>query len=412
VTVPEPADRADVSVVVVARGDEACLVVGVRSVLTALDHAARPGAGAAHPGTTWLRGERLHGELLLLVGDVALLPADLPVDPRVRVLAASGASGGRARNLGVAAARGRYLLFTDPASRVPPTWVTVLTEPLRTGHADLVGGPVHLAEPTVRPWLTPEVAAAYLDVVPDPPGAAFSGSSAGATRAVLEAVGFDEDLGTARLPYTGDVVFRRDVVATGLRAIAVQGASVERVIPEPELTRRALAARARAHGRGAAYVDRHLRDVRPPLAATLVRLAGRVVLVCVRGRGLRAGLDAHAAAAYHRELLRLRSAPYRERPRSAAGDVPGGAGAPRAAAPAVLVPRDSVPPTALPPAVERPVVRVVVRDDARRGSVAQFWGRGRSRAADVRAADLRAAQPTTGRRAAPPAPDLREPTAS
>ena len=24
-------------------------------------------------------------------------------------------------------------------------------------------------------------------------------------------------LGTARLPYTGDVVFRRDVVATGLR---------------------------------------------------------------------------------------------------------------------------------------------------------------------------------------------------
>lgn len=409
---PEPADRADVSVVVVARGDEPGLAAGVCSVLTSLDHAARPSGGAAHPGTTWLRGERLHGEVLLLVRDVGLLPADLPGDPRVRVVAASGASGGRARNLGVAAARGRYLLFTDPASRVPPTWVAVLTEPLRTGHADLVGGPVHLASSAARSWLTPEVAAAYLDVVPDPPGAAFSGSSAGATRAVLEAVGFDEDLGTARLPYTGDVVFRRDVVATGLRAVAVDGASVERVLPEPELTPRAMTARARAHGRGAAYVDRHLRDVRPSLAATLLRLAGRVALACVPGRDLAARLDAHAAVAYHRELLRLRGAPYRERPRSAAGDVPGGAGAPRAAAPAVLVPRDSVPPTALPPAVERPVVRVVARDDARRGSVAQFWGRGRSRAGDVRAADLRAAQPATGRRAAPPAPDLREPTAS
>lgn len=342
--------RADVSVVVVARGDEPGLTDALRSVLAALDHVAR---GGAHPGG-WLRGERLGGEVVLVVHDLGALPPAARADARVRVVAAPGTGDGRARNIGVAAARGRYLLFTEPDARVPRGWVAGMTEPLRTGRADLVGGAVRLADQGPA-RLDDATAAAYLDVVPDPPevGRAFSGVSAAATRAVLEAVGFDESLGTARYPYTVDVVFRRDVIGAGFRESAVAGVPVERYLPPGALGRRPLVARARAHGRGAAYLDRHARESHPAALPTLIRLAGRVLLLAwLTARRARpsALLPAHAAVAHHRELLRLRRAPYRQPPRSAAGDVPGGAGAPRAAAPVALVPRDSVPPTPLPPA--------------------------------------------------------------
>lgn len=379
--------RADVSVVVVARGDEHGLARTLRSLLESLDHAA----GRRDHRTSWLRGERLHGELLLVARDLGRLPA-LPADPRLRVVAAPGVTGGRARNLGVAAARGRYLLFTDAQVRVPADWVLALTAPLRAGRADLAGGAVRLTANLERPWLTPDLAAAYLDLVPDPPevGRAFSGVSMAATRAVLEAVGFDEALGTARCPDGLDVVFRRDVVGAGFRERAVAGAAVERDLGPRALVRRALIERARGHGRAAAYVDRRLRDVRPAASLVLLRLAGRWLglLALGHGRGhARARLRAHAAVAYHRETLRLLRAPVRERPASAAGDAPGGGGAPRSAVPVALLPRDSVPPTALPAAEPAPdeAAAAAVVDEGERGAVHQFWDRGRSRGAEARA---------------------------
>jgi len=375
--------RADVSVVVVARGDEHGLPQTLRSLLDSLDHAA----GRRDDRTSWLRGERLHGELLLVARDLGRLPA-LPDDPRLRVVAAPGVTGGRARNVGVAAARGRYLLFTDAQVRVPADWVLALTAPLRAGRADLTGGAVRLAANLERPWLTADLAAAYLDLVPDPPevGRAFSGVSMAATRAVLEAVGFDEALGTARCPDGLDVVFRRDVVGAGFRERAVEGAAVERDLGPRALVRRALIERARGHGRAAAYVDRRLRDVRPAAPVVLLRLVGRWLRLLALGHGrghARARLRAHAAVAYHRETLRLLRAPVRERPASAAGDVPGGGGAPRATVPVALLPRDSVPPTALPAAEPAPAAASV--DEGERGAVHQFWDRGRSRGAEARA---------------------------
>ena len=396
---PDATARADISVVLVAQGDEPGLPGTLRTVLAALDRAAH--GTSEHPGATWLRGERLHGEVLLVLRDVGRLPAAASTargrDHRVRVLAAPGVSQGRARNLAVAAARGRYLLFTDPEVRVPADWAVAMTAPLRAGQADLVGGAVRLADALERPWLGPELAAAYLDVVPDPPepGRAFSGVSAGVTRAVLEAVGFDEALGTARLPYAGDVVFRRDVVGAGFREHAVAGVPVELAIGHRALTRSALLARARAHGRGAAYVDRHLRDARPGVAAELLRLVGRGLQVVALGGGrgrAAARMRAQAAFAYHREMLGLLRAPYRERPRSAAGDLPGGAGAPRAVAPVALVHRTDTTPTALPPLADASAAAAGVQDPAgpadagSRGSVYQFWGRGGSRGARTRAA--------------------------
>ncbi|WP_158372851.1 glycosyltransferase [Cellulosimicrobium cellulans] len=368
--------RADVSVVVVARGDEPGLAPSITCTLASLGDAARERRGAA------LRGDRLGGELVLVLHDVAPLPAGVAADPRVRVVAAPGVSGGRARNIGVAAARGRYLLFTEPDARVPSGWVRAMTAPLRAGRADLVAGAVVPAsDGPVR--LADADAAAYLDVVPDPPvvGHGFSGVSMAATRAVFEAVGFDEALGTARYPYTADVALRRDAVGAGFREAAVAGVPVVRHLPSGALGRGALAARARAHGRGAAYLDRHAREPAPAALPVLVRLVGRALLLAwaeVRGARPSVLLPAHAALARHRELLRLRRVPVRVPPRSAAGDVPGGAGAPRSAAPVALVTRDSVPATPLPSPPPAAAVgpargRTGDQDQGARGSALDLW---------------------------------------
>lgn len=388
------AARADLSVVVVAQGSEAALLTAVRSVLTALDLAAH---GVRHHGG-WLRGERLGGEIVLVVRDVAALPAAVRRDRRVRVVAAPGVGTGRARNVGVAAARGRYLLFTSPDARVPVPWAVEMTTPLREGRADLTGGAVRLAD--TRP-VDDALAAAVLGVVPDPPtsGRAFSGVSMAATRAVLESVGFDEALGTPRYPFTGDVMFRHDVVAAGFRELAVPGVTVERRPDPGALTPRALRRRAAQHARGAAYLDRHLRDARPHPARTLLGLVARAVVLAALSARLApasARARAHAAVAYHRETLHLRHADLREPPRSAAGDAPGGAGAPRAASPVALVARDTVAPTALPPteAEAAPAERdAVAPDGTSRGTAAAFWGRAPSRAATARAAAPESAWP-------------------
>jgi hypothetical protein len=390
--------RADVSVVVVADGGEPELTVTVRSVLGALAD-ARSGGGRAGGG--WLRGERLGGELVLVVRDVAALPAVLRSrsDDLVRVVAAPGTDAGRARNLGIAAARGRYLLFTGPEVRVPREWVLTLTAPLRAGTADLVAGPVRLAD-DVRPAdLDPEVEATLLDALRDPrqPVRVLSGLNMAVSRAVFEAVGFDEALGTARYPHADASVFGRDVVGAGFRELTVDGAPVERRPDPGALRTRALTARARAHGRGAAYLDRHLYDVRPPLVAGGWRVLGRALaltgLVLRRARP-GALLAAHAALAHRHELVRLRRTALRATPQSAAGDVPGGAGAPRAARPVTLVGRSTVTPTTLPPVPA--AARSRPADAPGRGSVYALWGPHRSVAAGARAAAPPVAGPLHG----------------
>jgi hypothetical protein len=382
--------RADVSVVVVADGGEPGLPATVRGVLAALADARR---GGGRPGG-WLRGERLGGELVLVVRDIAVLHPTLRArsGDLLRVVAAPGVGTARARNLGVAAARGRYVLFTDPDARVPRDWALSLTAPLRAGTADLVAGPVRLADDG-QPAATVDhaVAATLLDALRDPrqPVQVFSGLNMAVSRAVLEAVGFDDALDAARYPHADASVFHRDVLGAGFREVAVGGAPVERSPDPAALRRRALAARARAHGRGAAYLDRHLHDTRPHPVLGRLDVLGRALALAgltLRRSGPAALLAAHAALAHRGELVHLRRAAPRTPPRSAAGDVPGGAGAPRAARPVTLVGRDTVARTPLPPAPSDARVRPARRDAPGRGSVYALWGSRRSAAAATRAA--------------------------
>jgi hypothetical protein len=180
-------------------------------------------------------------------------------------------------------------------------------------------------------------------------------------------------------------------VGAGFREHAVAGVPVELPADPRAPGRRALAARARGHGRTAAYVERHLRD-RPPAAGTTVLRLVRDAAALAAALAGRAPLDrllpAHATVARDLRLLVLLRAPDRERPRSAAGDAPGGAGAPRAAPPPALVARGALPPTPLPepPVAATVPARVGPEVPAERGSVHEFWSPARTRAAAARAA--------------------------
>ncbi|QZN86341.1 glycosyltransferase family A protein [Cellulomonas sp. C5510] len=372
--------RVDVSVVVVARGSEPGLPRTLLDLLAALDAAARgPHAGSGGPAVP-LRGDRLGGEIVLVAGDAASLgPVLRACGRRLRVVAAPGVGAARARNLGVAASRGRYLLFTLAEVRVPAGWVTAMTAPMRAGRADLVGGAVH-----ARARVPAGPADRVLGLVPDPPPAgAWPAAAGGTTRAVLEAVGFDE--GLAADEEGAAAVFRRDAVGAGFREAAVSGSPVL-LGRDPRTGRRAAARRARALGRVDAYVVRHLGQGRPallPALAALLRDAAVVLLLGARHAPPDRLLPARAACARSAELLRQRRASDREPPRSAEGDVPGGAGAPRAAAPVALVtrPRSSaVAVCAAPGAPGAAQDAAAVREPSAgargpRGSVVDFWRR-------------------------------------
>jgi len=262
-------------------------------------------------------------------------------DPRLRVVAEPRPGIARARNAGVAAAAAPVVLFTDDDVHVPPHWVRRMAEPLRRGEADLVGGGVALAPHLRRPWLSPALASAYFAVVPEPPavGREFAAASIGTTRAVLDAVPFDESLGTARYPGAEDTVFRLDVLAAGFRQAAVAGATVEHH-PEPgRLDPARLARQATGRGRGEAYLAHHLLGKRPAaaesaakLVATWGLLTGRRLRGALAGAaraaggggaagaaGARAAVDEEALrlrrrVAFHRELLALRRTTRRRAP--------------------------------------------------------------------------------------------------
>ena len=63
-----------------------------------------------------------------------------------------------ARNCGITATRGRYLVFTDDDIRPSPDWVEAIWQTFKQEHCDGVAGPVELDWPLARPtWLIDEL---------------------------------------------------------------------------------------------------------------------------------------------------------------------------------------------------------------------------------------------------------------
>lgn len=312
-----PVTTPDVSVVLCTRDGAARLGPTLAHLAAAMDAAMDAAMGLTCEAVLVDNGSR--------DATPALLADAARRDPRLRPVHEPTPGLGRARNRGIAAATGQVVLFTDDDVHVPPHWITRMAAPLLHGEADLVGGAVLLAGHLHRPWLTPSIAAADDAVVPEPPvvGREFAGASMGATRAVLDAVPFDESLGTARYPGADGTAFRLDVLTAGFRQTAVAGASVEHHPDPGRLDPRRLPARAAGRGRGEAYLAYHLHGRHPSALTEVARLAATSGRLLLRRMTHRPPVDAealrlHCQVAFHRELLALRRAhARRERDRRA-----------------------------------------------------------------------------------------------
>jgi GT2 family glycosyltransferase len=116
----------------------------------------------------------------------------------VRYLHASQANSAAARNIGLRAARGRFLLLTDADCVVAPDWVQTMCDALSAGPLAAVGGPIQPYEP--RTWvqrgaITIVDGQQTLNFLPAMPLPYVAGANAGFHTGLLREVGgFDEDL--------------------------------------------------------------------------------------------------------------------------------------------------------------------------------------------------------------------------
>ncbi|MFI9487047.1 glycosyltransferase [Promicromonospora sp. NPDC052451] len=120
----------------------------------------------------------------------AVVAAAGRTDPRVRGVDASGRPGiNHARNVGVAHARGEFVLLCDADDAVTPGWISAMDRARRAG-ADCVGGAVERRLPDETVVGTDPATSTHLWHVPRPIGA-----NCGFAREVHDAVGgFDESL--------------------------------------------------------------------------------------------------------------------------------------------------------------------------------------------------------------------------
>ncbi|NRQ37979.1 glycosyltransferase [Nonomuraea sp. NN258] len=119
-------------------------------------------------------------------------------DGTVRYLHLDAANAAAARNAGLAAARGRYLLLTDADCVAELDWIEKLTEPLGGGRLAGAGGTIRKYPPrtwTQRHAITIVDGQHALSYLPASPHPYVAGANAGfVTSALREIGGFDEEL--------------------------------------------------------------------------------------------------------------------------------------------------------------------------------------------------------------------------
>jgi FkbM family methyltransferase len=172
----------------------------------------------------------------------------------LRVVRADGqASAAYARNVGAAAAVGRYLLFCDADDRVGSKWVASMVEPLEAGRADIVGGLIQVNRDGLRNWMY-RCRYAWLDQryvmnqqLPFTPRGLpiVMSASLGVTAEAFSAVGgFDTTFVGAA---SEDSDLCRRLLRSGYRIGEATGATI---VYEPRRTARSVLSQARAWQRG------------------------------------------------------------------------------------------------------------------------------------------------------------------
>jgi glycosyltransferase involved in cell wall biosynthesis len=232
----------------------------------------------------------------------------------------------RAGNRGVAASKGRVILFTDDDIRVPKEWIGPMVGPILRGKAEAVAGGIHLADALRRTWMTTAHTMMLADttVLRESGGMRLIGANMAVSRSVFDVVpGFDPALGSGpeSLGFHGETLFSFQLQRAGFRLVMALDVSVEHYPQADRLQYAAFADTMTKQGRSDAYLDYHWRHAAPTRARSLAALAkwtaslGTYRLWPPRRRAATAeGMDPQEMTvrrriAYHREMLRLHGTP-------------------------------------------------------------------------------------------------------
>ena len=165
-----------------------------------------------------------------------------------------------ARNLGLSAARGEIIVFTDDEVHPTPGWLEQLCRRLEEDQCDALIGAVKLAPHLKRPWMTRRLRA-YLSVTEGLEDGWLTeaiGANMAFHRRVLERVPrFDEELGPGALGFGDDSLFSWQMEMAGFRLGRAPEAVVEHHCDESRLLRRHYLDSARKNGRSQAYLLHH-----------------------------------------------------------------------------------------------------------------------------------------------------------
>lgn len=194
--------------------------------------------------------------------DTALVVREcrLPNMP-VRCVYAGTPGKGHAYNAGMAAARGRVLLFTDDDVRPPQGWIAGMCGPILRGDTDAVAGGVVLAPHLAPGWMTATHRGRLAETgVPhtDAPPKRMTGANMAFGRHVLARVpAFDTELGPGALGFADETLFSRQLLAAGYRLASAYDVAVEHHFDPSRLGYASLLKMAQGHERSNAYVAWH-----------------------------------------------------------------------------------------------------------------------------------------------------------
>jgi glucosyl-dolichyl phosphate glucuronosyltransferase len=170
---------------------------------------------------------------------------------------------GHAYNAGIAAARGRVLLFSDDDMRFPREWIEGMCTPIFAGDADAVAGGIRIGKHLERSWMQ-EMHRLFVGGETSSlteKNFELQGGSMAVARSVLEKVpAFDPELGPGAETglWSGEeTLFSWQVLQAGYHITLRKEVCVEHHFDPNRLRREAFVARAIYSGRSRAYLTYH-----------------------------------------------------------------------------------------------------------------------------------------------------------
>ncbi|WP_214662705.1 glycosyltransferase family 2 protein [Amazonocrinis nigriterrae] len=166
----------------------------------------------------------------------------------------------KARNAGIAAARGEIILFTDDDVRPPHNWIEGMCAPILAGTAEAVAGGVKIAPHLDREWMQPIHRAYFASsefIDPQAPQFLIGANMAFLKQVLVKIPGFDTEIGPGAIGYGDDTLFTAQILQAGYRIASALDVVVEHHFDESRLLRSHLMNAAQKAGQTSAYLAHH-----------------------------------------------------------------------------------------------------------------------------------------------------------